>query len=141
MSNASVPAHDSDGPDAPSEPPSDPSVPPSDAPPSPGSSPSGRPTTGPASSTPGSKLPPSPIADALSTLSDRGLRRLLGARTFLRGLDYARRRVVEEVQIGQAGAVGKVRGSDSDPYIVRVDLAPEGIQSNCTCPAFLISFC
>ena len=34
----------------------------------------------------------SSLADALSTLSDRGLRRLLGARTFLRGLDYEKRR-------------------------------------------------
>jgi superfamily II DNA or RNA helicase len=79
---------------------------------------------------------PSPISDALSTLSDRGLRRLLGARTFLRGLDYARRRVVEDVQVSEASAQGRVKGSDSDPYTVRVDLTPEGIQSNCTCPAF-----
>ncbi|HMJ52980.1 MAG TPA: SNF2-related protein [Polyangiaceae bacterium] len=79
---------------------------------------------------------PSPISDALSTLSDRGLRRLLGARTFLRGLDYARRRVVEDVQVAEASAQGRVKGSDSDPYTVRVDLTPEGIQSNCTCPAF-----
>jgi hypothetical protein len=79
---------------------------------------------------------PSPISDALSTLSDRGLRRLLGARTFLRGLDYARRRVVEDVQVQDASAHGRVKGSDSDPYSVRVDLTPEGIQSHCTCPAF-----
>ena len=79
---------------------------------------------------------PSPISDALSTLSDRGLRRLLGARTFLRGLDYARRRVVEDVQVSDASAQGRVKGSDSDPYTVRVDLTPEGIQSHCTCPAF-----
>lgn len=79
---------------------------------------------------------PSPISDALSTLSDRGLRRLLGARTFLRGLDYARRRVVEDVQVSEASAQGRVKGSDTEPYTVRVDLTPEGIQSNCTCPAF-----
>jgi hypothetical protein len=79
---------------------------------------------------------PSPISDALSTLSDRGLRRLLGARTFLRGLDYARRRVVEDVQVADAGAQGRVKGSDTEPYLVRVDLTPEGIQSHCTCPAF-----
>lgn len=78
----------------------------------------------------------SPISDALSTLSDRGLRRLLGARTFLRGLDYARRRVVEEITIEEATAHGRVKGSDSDPYIVQVKLTPEGIQSHCTCPAF-----
>ena len=68
---------------------------------------------------------PSPISDALSTLSDRGLRRLLGARTFLRGLDYARRRVVEDVQVAEASAQGRVKGSDSDPYTVRVDLTPD----------------
>ena len=50
---------------------------------------------------------PSPISDALSTLSDRGLRRLLGARTFLRGLDYARRRVVEDVQPLQGEALSE----------------------------------
>jgi superfamily II DNA or RNA helicase len=54
----------------------------------------------------------------------------------LRGLDYARRRVVEDVQVAEASAQGRVKGSDSDPYTVRVDLTPEGIQSNCTCPAF-----
>lgn len=78
----------------------------------------------------------SPLSDALSTLSDRGLRRLLGARTFLRGLDYARRKVVEEVDIGIATAQGRVRGSEAEPYTVRVDLTPEGIKSQCSCPAF-----
>lgn len=78
----------------------------------------------------------SPISDALSTLSDRGLRRLLGARTFLRGLDYARRRVVERVEIADSTALGRVKGSDADPYVVKVELTPEGIQSHCTCPAF-----
>jgi superfamily II DNA or RNA helicase len=78
----------------------------------------------------------SPIADTLSTLSDRGLRRLLGARTFLRGLEYARRRVVDEIQIGDTSAEGRVRGSDTEPYAVKVLLSPEGIKSNCTCPVF-----
>ena len=78
----------------------------------------------------------SSISDTLSTLSDRGLRRLLGARTFLRGLDYARRRVVEEITIENAAAHGRVKGSDNDPYIVKVELTPEGIQSHCSCPAF-----
>jgi superfamily II DNA or RNA helicase len=40
------------------------------------------------------------------------------------------------VQVAEASAQGRVKGSDSDPYTVRVDLTPEGIQSNCTCPAF-----
>lgn len=78
----------------------------------------------------------SSLSDALSTLSDRGLRRLLGARTFLRGLDYARRKVVDGVDVGESVATGKVRGSDAEPYVVNVELTPSGIQSNCTCPAF-----
>ena len=44
----------------------------------------------------------SAISDALSTLSDRGLRRLLGARTFLRGLDYEKRKVVEDVDVNDS---------------------------------------
>lgn len=78
----------------------------------------------------------SSLADALSTLSDRGLRRLLGARTFLRGLDYEKRRVVENVGVNQASAHGRVKGSDPDPYEVTIRLGGEGITSNCTCPAF-----
>ncbi|HEU4406537.1 MAG TPA: SNF2-related protein [Polyangiaceae bacterium] len=81
----------------------------------------------------------SPIADTLSTLSDRGLRRLLGARTFLRGLEYARRRVVEEVAVRETVAEGRVRGSDSEPYLVKVLLTPEGIKSQCSCPVFVKS--
>jgi superfamily II DNA or RNA helicase len=78
----------------------------------------------------------SSLADALSTLSDRGLRRLLGARTFLRGLDYEKRKVVEDVDVNESVALGKVRGSDPDPYAVTIRLGGEGITSNCTCPAF-----
>lgn len=78
----------------------------------------------------------SPLSDALSTLSDRGLRRLLGARTFLRGLDYARRKVVEEVEVGETEAHGRVRGSEAEPYVVQVALSPDGIRSQCSCPAF-----
>src|SRR6186997_1629915 len=78
----------------------------------------------------------SAISDALSTLSDRGLRRLLGARTFLRGLDYEKRKVVEEVDVNDSTAQGKVRGSDPDPYAVTIRLGGEGITSHCTCPAF-----
>jgi len=65
----------------------------------------------------------SSLSDALSTLSDRGLRRLLGARTFLRGLDYARRKVVEGVDVGEMIATGRVRGSDAEPYVVNVELS------------------
>ncbi len=78
----------------------------------------------------------STISDALSTLSDRGLRRLLGARTFLRGLDYEKRRVVEQVSIEDVKATCTVRGSDSQPYDVSIRLGSEGVTSNCSCPAF-----
>ena len=78
----------------------------------------------------------SSIADALSTLSDRGLRRLLGARTFLRGLDYEKRRVVEDVRVNDATASGRVKGSDPEPYEAIIRLGGEGITSHCTCPAF-----
>jgi superfamily II DNA or RNA helicase len=79
---------------------------------------------------------PPPIADALSTLSDRGLRRLLGARTFLRGLEYFRRRVVEDITVADARASGIVRPTDSEPYPVTVELTPDGIKSQCNCPAY-----
>ncbi|HEY4116701.1 MAG TPA: SNF2 helicase associated domain-containing protein, partial [Byssovorax sp.] len=77
-----------------------------------------------------------PISDQLSTLSDRGLRRLLGARTFLRGLEYFRRRAVDDISIRDGVATGTVRASDSEPYTVSVELTPAGIKSHCTCPAF-----
>ena len=76
------------------------------------------------------------ISDALSTLSDRGLRRLLGARTFLRGLEYFRRRVVEDINLQDTTASGTVRATDSDPYPVNVELTSDGIRSSCSCPAF-----
>ncbi len=78
----------------------------------------------------------SSLADALSTLSDRGLRRLLGARTFLRGLDYEKRKVVEGVSIDQSTAHCTVKGSDAEPYDVSIRLGGEGITSSCNCPAF-----
>jgi superfamily II DNA or RNA helicase len=78
----------------------------------------------------------SPLADALSTLSDRGLRRLLGARTFLRGLEYFRRRVVEDIQLGDTEARGVVRGLDPEPIEVLVGLGDDGIRSSCSCAAF-----
>ena len=64
----------------------------------------------------------SSLADALSTLSDRGLRRLLGARTFLRGLDYEKRKVVESVGVNDSVAQGRVKGSDPEPYEVTIRL-------------------
>lgn len=77
----------------------------------------------------------STISEALSTLSDRGLRRLLGARTFLRGLDYAKRGVVENVVVESQEARGQVKGSDPDPYAVSITLTDEGITGVCSCPA------
>ncbi len=79
---------------------------------------------------------PAPISDALATLSDRGLRRLLGARTFLRGLEYFRRRAVNDVQIKGARATGSVRANEAKPFRVAVELTADGIQSRCTCPVF-----
>ncbi len=61
---------------------------------------------------------------------------MLGARTFLRGLDYEKRKVVEDVDVNESTAEGKVRGSDPDPYAVTIRLGGEGITSHCTCPAF-----
>ncbi len=77
----------------------------------------------------------STISEALSTLSDRGLRRLLGSRTFLRGLDYAKRGVVEKVDVAEKEATGEVKGSDPEPYKVLVTLGGDGINATCTCPA------
>jgi superfamily II DNA or RNA helicase len=60
----------------------------------------------------------------------------LGARTFLRGLDYEKRKVVEDVGLNESSAHGRVKGSDPDPYEVAIRLGGEGITSHCTCPAF-----
>jgi hypothetical protein len=81
----------------------------------------------------------SPFTEALSTLNDRALRRLLGARAYLRGYDYVRRHAVEDVVIEEASARGHVRGSDTDPYKVSLQLAPSGFTSVCSCPAFASS--
>jgi superfamily II DNA or RNA helicase len=78
----------------------------------------------------------SPLVDALATLSDRALKRLLGNRAYMRGNDYVRRRAVSDIGIDGASARGVVRGTAQTPYQVRVALAPSGIQSQCTCPAF-----
>ena len=59
-----------------------------------------------------------PFSEALSSLTDRGLRRLLGARAFLRGADYVRRGAVSQLAIADAAATGHVKGSEPDPYAV-----------------------
>jgi superfamily II DNA or RNA helicase len=81
----------------------------------------------------------SPFTDSLSTLNDRALRRLLGARAYLRGYDYVRRRAVDDIVIEEGGARGHVRGMDSEPYKVALSLTPTGFTSSCTCPAFASS--
>jgi len=81
----------------------------------------------------------SPFTEALSTLNDRALRRLLGARAYLRGYDYVRRRAVEGIVVEDAGARGHVRGNDAEPYRVTLQLTPSGFTSTCTCPAFASS--
>ena len=59
---------------------------------------------------------PSPFTYAISTLNDRALRSLLGARAFLRGYDYVRRRAVEYLELGEASARGEVKGTEPVPY-------------------------
>jgi superfamily II DNA or RNA helicase len=77
-----------------------------------------------------------PFTEAIATLNDRALRRLLGARAFLRGYDYVRRHAVDQIQIGDASAKGHVRGTEPEPYNVQLQLTPGGFASECTCPAF-----
>ena len=56
-----------------------------------------------------------PFSEALSTLNDRALRRILGARAFLRGYDYVRRHAIENAAVEEASARGQVRGTDGQP--------------------------
>ncbi|HEY8040467.1 MAG TPA: SNF2-related protein, partial [Polyangiaceae bacterium] len=81
----------------------------------------------------------SAFTEALSTLNDRALRRLLGARAYLRGYDYVRRHAVEDIVIEDASARGHVRGTDAEPYKVKLQLTPGGFSSSCTCPAYASS--
>ena len=81
----------------------------------------------------------SPFNDAVSTLNDRALRRLLGARAYLRGYDYVRRHAVDDIVVEDASARGHVRGTDAEPYRVGLHLTPNGFTSTCTCPAFASS--
>ena len=77
-----------------------------------------------------------PFTEALSQLNDRALRRLLGARAFLRGYDYVRRQAVSDVQMEEISARGAVRGTDPEPYSVKLQVTPTGFTSECSCPAF-----
>ncbi len=80
--------------------------------------------------------PSGPLAEAVANLSDRALRKLLGARAYLRGVDYVRRGAVGDVQVEPAAATGRVRGSADAPYEVKLGLAPDGVSSQCNCPLF-----
>lgn len=77
-----------------------------------------------------------PFTEALSTLNDRGLRRLLGARAFLRGYDYVRRGAVANGTPEEASAYGEVNGNEGETYQVKLQLTPTGFSSECSCPAF-----
>jgi superfamily II DNA or RNA helicase len=77
-----------------------------------------------------------PFSEALSQLNDRALRRLLGARAFLRGYDYVRRQAVSDVALEEISAHGAVRGTDPEPYAVKLQVTPTGFSSECSCPAF-----
>ena len=77
-----------------------------------------------------------PFSEALSQLNDRALRRLLGARAFLRGYDYVRRQAVTDVVMEDLSAKGAVRGTEPEPYAVKLQVTPSGFTSDCSCPAF-----
>jgi len=78
---------------------------------------------------------PTPFTEAISTLNDRALRRMLGARAFLRGYDYVRRHAVDNIQISEASASGDVRGTDPEPYHVTIQLAPPTVVSTPALPS------
>ena len=81
-------------------------------------------------------LPSTPLNAALMTLNDRGLRRLLGARAFLRGYDYVRRGLVTDTDMGDTTVTGKVKGGENEIYDAKLEVSPTGFTSECTCPAF-----
>src|ERR1035437_9140530 len=64
-----------------------------------------------------------PFTEAVSTLNDRALRRLLGARAFLRGYDYGGPPAGDTVVSGAGAARGAVRGTDPEPYQVEIQLS------------------
>jgi superfamily II DNA or RNA helicase len=79
---------------------------------------------------------PTPFSEAISALNDRTLRRLLGARAFLRGYDYVRRHAVNDLKVAEASAEGRVRGTEAEPYKVSLKVTPAGFASECSCPPF-----
>ncbi len=79
---------------------------------------------------------PTPFSEAISALSDRTLRRLLGARAFLRGYDYVRRHAVNDLKVADGSAEGRVKGTEVEPYRVSLKVTPGGFASECSCPPF-----
>jgi len=79
---------------------------------------------------------PTPFSEAISALNDRTLRRLLGARAFLRGYDYVRRHAVNDLEVAEASAKGRVKGTEPEPYRVALKVTPSGFASECSCPPF-----
>ena len=65
------------------------------------------------------------ITDALATLSDRQLRRLLGARTF--GLEHFRRGVVHAIAIDGPKASGEIRANDKEPFDLEFELPKDSV--------------
>ena len=68
--------------------------------------------------------------------TERWARRELGARTFLRGIEYVRRGVVELIELGDARAVGRVTGHAGELFEVHVGFAGPELRFGCTCPAY-----
>jgi superfamily II DNA or RNA helicase len=54
----------------------------------------------------------------------------------LRGYDYVRRQAVADVAMEDLAARGSVRGTEPEPYAVKLQVTPEGFTSECSCPAF-----
>jgi superfamily II DNA or RNA helicase len=82
-------------------------------------------------------IPPGPLAQHTSRLSDRAIQRLVGGNAFLRGRLYARRGAVAELRADERSAGAQVRGRTDEPYAVDVTLSEDGaLVSKCTCPAW-----
>ena len=54
----------------------------------------------------------------------------------MRGYDYVRRQAVSDVQMEDLSAHGHVRGTELEPYSVKLQITPTGFTSDCSCPAF-----
>jgi superfamily II DNA or RNA helicase len=82
-------------------------------------------------------IPPGPLAQHTSRLSDRAIQRLVGGNAFLRGRLYARRGAIADLRADERTAGARVRGRTDEPYDVEVRLSEDGaLVSNCTCLAW-----